>query len=122
MIPREVQIAFRLYIYGDPYEGIPGLIKEEDVSIKELAARAGISKIRVHEYMNGTRVPGRYPASKIAKALGVPETEFFSHIYTGKRGVQYSHPLFSAWREPHNTDDREELTDEDIQHTVQRLV
>jgi ribosome-binding protein aMBF1 (putative translation factor) len=110
MIPREVQIAFRLYIYGDPYQGIPGLIKEEDVSIKGLAARAGISKIRVHEYMNGKRVPGTFNASKIAKALGIPEAEFFSHIHIGKRGKQYSHP---SWR-THRT-----VTDKKVLQSVQ---
>ena len=69
---------------------ILGLLSEAEVPVKELAKRADIHKCQLHQYLRGERMPSKWVGSKIAKALGIPEAEFFDHVPPGKRGRQYT--------------------------------
>lgn len=51
---------------------------EKGVSIRELAARAGISKSHVQRIEAGESVPSLEVICRIAKALNVPVTDLFS--------------------------------------------
>ena len=60
-------------------ENIKEILREKNLTQKQMAAKLGISECSISRYLNGTRIPQEEDARKIADFLGVYPKEWFPY-------------------------------------------